>query len=59
LILNHSITRGVPDLRVKFSTLKQHEARAGAPKADADRVDAPKLGLMLAGSRSRNPSANL
>jgi serine protease Do len=27
---------------------KQHEARAAAPKADADRVDAPKLGLMLA-----------
>jgi serine protease Do len=30
-------------------TPKQHEAsRAAAPKADADRVDAPKLGLMLA-----------
>ena len=27
---------------------KQHETRAAAPKADADRVDAPKLGLMLA-----------
>ena len=27
---------------------KQHEARAAAPKADADRADAPKLGLMLA-----------
>jgi serine protease Do len=27
---------------------KQHEARAAAPKADADRVEAPKLGLMLA-----------
>jgi serine protease Do len=27
---------------------KQHEARAAAPKADADRVDPPKLGLMLA-----------
>ena len=25
-----------------------HEARAAAPKADADRADAPKLGLMLA-----------
>jgi serine protease Do len=27
---------------------KQHEARAAAPKPDADRADAPKLGLMLA-----------
>jgi serine protease Do len=27
---------------------KQPEARAAAPEADADRVDAPKLGLMLA-----------
>jgi serine protease Do len=27
---------------------KQHEARAAEPTADADRIDAPRLGLMLA-----------
>jgi hypothetical protein len=49
---------------------KQHEAPAAAPEADADRIDMPKPGLMLASAehavvpgasttfRSRKASAN-